>query len=92
MGETELAISFVQLLAHQYPWFGSLIFCLGILWLILICLLNIIDGLIYVFQWNEKNKYVGMFRRFCERFGPSLSIFAKESKEKLATKQRNKKP
>lgn len=90
MGETELIISFMRMLATQYPFIGDIIFCLGVLWIVLIVVLNIIDGLIYVFQLDKDGKWVGIFRRFCERFGPSLSLFARESHNKL--KNKNNKP
>lgn len=73
--DSELMFEFIMQIVEQYPIVGDIIFWFGIVWLIMCLILNIIDFFAGVFKWKLDNKIIVVLRTFCEKCGPSLSMF-----------------
>lgn len=85
--EVQLLFEFLVQMAEVYPIISDIIFWFGIVWLLTCIILNVVDFFAGLFKWNLNNKFVLVLRAFCERCGPSLSMFGKWSH-----RRRNKPP
>lgn len=81
--EGEILFELIMQLANTYPVFGDIIFWVGIIWLVLGVVLNILDLLAGIFKWNMNNKVIAVIRALCEKLGPSFSMFGGWAKNRV---------
>lgn len=75
--EAQLMFEFLIQMAETYPIICDIVFWFGVVWLVSCIILNTIDFLAGAFKWRLDNAFVILLRQFCEKCGPSLSMFTK---------------